>query len=91
MEQIGKKYQEAQTKPGEIMPADEEPQIMRSFSDDGGRTWSNETSRSLGRIGEYKKRQIWRREGQARNTRVYRFVHDSDSNFAVLGLRANLR
>ena len=70
---------------------DTNPQIMRSFSDDGGRTFSNETSRGLGRQGEYIKRQIWKREGACRNTRVYKFVFDSDTTFAVLGLRAKFQ
>ena len=73
------------------MKIDTNPQIMRSFSDDGGRTFGNETSRSIGRQGQYILRQIWKREGVARNTRVYRFTHDSDSTFAVLGLRSNMR
>ena len=73
------------------MEIDTNPQIMRSFSDDGGRTFSNETSRSIGRQGQYVLRQIWKREGVTRNTRVYRFVHDSDTTFAVLGLRSNMR
>ena len=68
-----------------------EPQVMRSFSDDGGYAFSNETSRSLGKEGEYKKRQIWYREGQAPDGRMYRFVHDSPTKFAVMGLRANLQ
>ena len=68
-----------------------EPKVMRSFSDDGGYTFSNETSRSLGKEGEYKKRQIWYREGQAPDGRMYRFVHDSPTKFAVMGLRANLQ
>ena len=54
------KTQMGATTDGINMPTiDTNPQIMRSFSDDGGRTFSNETSRSLGRQGEYIKRQIW--------------------------------
>jgi len=48
-----------------------DPQAWLSWSNDGGRTWSNEHNRSLGRIGEYDKRAIWRRMGKAR-TRIYR-------------------
>lgn len=46
------------------------PQIMLRWSDDGGRTWGNEHWISAGRMGEYKKRAIWRRLGQSRD-RVY--------------------
>jgi hypothetical protein len=71
--------------------ADVDPQIMRSFSDDGGYTFGNETSRSIGKEGNYLARQIWYREGQAKRHRMYRFVHDSPTKFAVRGLRANIR
>lgn len=50
----------------------EDPQVMLQFSDDGGRTWSSEKWRSLGRIGEYKRRTVWNRMGMARD-RIYRY------------------
>jgi hypothetical protein len=40
-----------------------DPQVMLRFSDDGGHTWSNEHWKSMGAIGEYGKRTIWRRLG----------------------------
>jgi hypothetical protein len=40
-----------------------DPQVMLRFSDDGGHTWSNEHWKSMGRIGHYGKRTIWRRLG----------------------------
>jgi hypothetical protein len=40
-----------------------DPQVMLRFSDDGGHTWSNEHWKSMGRIGEYGNRTIWRRLG----------------------------
>lgn len=67
--------------------ADNDPKIMRSFSDDGGYTFGNETSRSIGKEGNYLARQIWFREGQTKRHRMYRFVHDSPTKFAVRGLR----
>lgn len=48
-----------------------DPQIMLDWSDDGGHTWSNEHWKSLGKIGEYKTRIIWRRLGVMRD-RVFR-------------------
>ncbi len=39
---------------------DPDPQILLSWSKDGGRTFSNEVSRSLGAVGEYLTRPIWR-------------------------------
>jgi hypothetical protein len=47
------------------------PQIALSWSDDSGKTWSNEYESSMGRIGEYKSRAIWRRLGFAKD-RVFR-------------------
>lgn len=38
-----------------------------SYSKDGGHTYSDEIERSMGDIGEYAKRIIWRRLGHARN------------------------
>jgi hypothetical protein len=40
-----------------------DPQVMLRFSDDGGHTWSNERWKSMGRIGRYGFRTIWRRLG----------------------------
>lgn len=40
-----------------------DPQVMLRFSDDGGHTWSNEHWKSMGPIGQYGKRTIWRRLG----------------------------
>jgi len=41
-----------------------DPKIRMSFSDDGGRTFSDEFSRSIGKIGEYGHRSIWRQQGR---------------------------
>jgi hypothetical protein len=40
-----------------------DPQVMLQFTDDGGKTWSNEKWRSLGKIGKYKSRVVWNRLG----------------------------
>lgn len=56
-----------------------DPQMMMRFSNDGGRTWSNELTASIGKIGEYKVRCKWRRLGLARD-RVFEIsVSDSVS------------
>jgi hypothetical protein len=39
------------------------PQAMLRWSDDGGHTWSNEHWKSMGRIGKFGHRTIWRRLG----------------------------
>jgi hypothetical protein len=53
-----------------------DPQIMMRMSNDGGFTWGNEHWTSIGKIGEFQRRAVWRRLGMARD-RVYE-VHISD-------------
>lgn len=43
-----------------------DPVINLRWSDDGGHTWSSYHQRSLGKIGEYSRRVIWRRLGGGR-------------------------
>lgn len=64
---------DAETGVGLVSGQGSDPQIMLRWSDDGGRTWSSEHWRSLGKIGEYRTRAIWRRLGQSRD-RVYELV-----------------
>jgi hypothetical protein len=70
--------------------AGSDPHITRSYSDNGGLQFGNETSRSLGKQGEYNKRQIWRREGQLNRFRVFRFIHDEPIKASVIKLDADL-
>lgn len=49
------------------------PQAMLRWSNDGGSTWSNEYWKSIGQIGKFKNRCIWRRLGTARD-RVFEVV-----------------
>jgi Phage stabilisation protein len=55
----------------EVVGAD--PQAMLRWSNDGGSTWSNEHWVSIGKIGKYKNRAIWRRLGMARD-RIFEVV-----------------
>lgn len=61
-----------------------DPQALLSWSDDGGRTWSNEYPASMGRQGEYRTRAEWRRLGQSR-ARVYRLRITDPVRVAILG------
>lgn len=47
-----------------------DPQIMMRMSNDGGFTWGNEHWTSIGLIGEFQRRAVYRRLGMARD-RVY--------------------
>jgi hypothetical protein len=64
------------------------PQAMLRWSDDGGSTWSNEYWTSVGLIGKYANRAIWRRLGLARD-RVFE-VSIADPVKAVI-ISANLK
>lgn len=46
------------------------PQIVLSFSDDGGHTYGNEHWRDSGALGQYSIRAIWRRLGRSRDRRL---------------------
>lgn len=47
-----------------------DPQAMLRWSDSDGKQWSNEHWTGIGKIGEYRKRAIWRRLGASRE-RIY--------------------
>ena len=65
-----------------------DPQAMLRWSNDGGSTWSNEHWTTIGKIGAYKNRAIWRRLGMARD-RVFEVVV-TDPVKAVI-ISANLK
>jgi len=71
---------------GEVVGAN--PQAMLRWSNDGGSTWSNEHWSSIGTIGKYKNRIIWRRLGWSRD-RVFE-VTVTDPIKAVI-VSANLK
>lgn len=50
-----------------------DPQVSMSFSKDGGKTFSYERNRPIGKKGEYEKRTIWRRNGRFPRYAVFRF------------------
>lgn len=65
-----------------------DPQIMMQYSDDGGRTYSDELWRSVGKIGEYSKRVRWSRLGSARD-RVFRFTGSDPVQWQINEAYAN--
>jgi hypothetical protein len=70
----------------EVVGAD--PQAMLRWSNDGGSTWSKEYWTSIGLIGKYKNRAIWRRLGMARD-RVFEVVVSDPINAVIIS--ANLK
>tara|TARA_R110000868_G_scaffold119111_1_gene315595 strand:+ start:890 stop:2887 length:1998 start_codon:yes stop_codon:yes gene_type:complete len=65
-----------------------DPQAMLRWSNDGGSTWSNEHWTSVGRIGKYRNRAIWRRLGTARD-RIFEVSVTDPVNFVIIS--ANLK
>ena len=61
-----------------------DPQVMLRFSDDGGHTWSNEKWTGCGKIGQTKRRAIWRRLGASRD-RVFEITISDPVKIAVIG------
>jgi len=74
---------------GNIVDPGSDPQISKAHSDDGFH-FGNETSRSIGKQGEYNKRQVWHQEGQAPRWRVYRFTMIEDVKPVILKLEADI-
>jgi hypothetical protein len=64
-----------------------DPEVMLRWSDDGGHTWSNEHWVSIGKIGEYYRRAIWRRLGMTMKLRdrVYEVSGTDPVKIAIMG------
>jgi len=64
-----------------------DPQVMLRWSDDGGHTWSNEHWRSMGPIGQFGRRTIWRRLGMTTKIRdrVYEVSGTDPVKVSIMG------
>jgi hypothetical protein len=67
-----------------------DPQIMFQWSKDFAHTFSPERSRSMGKLGEFKKRLLWPALGTSRDW-VFRASGDDPVFVAILGARADMR
>ncbi len=63
-----------------------DPFVEMDYSDDGARTWSSRFLRSMGKIGEYEKRVVWRRLGRIPAVRVFRFRISDPVNVSFIKL-----
>jgi hypothetical protein len=61
-----------------------DPHVSLRWSDDNGRTWSNEVTRPMGKMGEYDTQVIYNRLGQAIN-RVYEMAITDPVRRTVMG------
>jgi hypothetical protein len=71
--------------------ADNDPQIGLSISKDGGKTYADERLRSMGRIGEYTRRAIWRRNGRIPRFSVFKFTISAPVKVVIIQLTADIR
>ena len=65
-----------------------DPQIRLSFSDNGGRTFSDEKARGFGKIGEYNSVQSWRRQGVIPRSRTLKVVSTDPVKFVIIKFEA---
>ena len=65
----------------------QDPQVMLRWSDDGGHTYSNEHWTSIGKIGAFQRRAIWRRLGMTLKLRdrVYEISGTDPVKIAIMG------
>lgn len=61
-----------------------EPRLMLRWSNDGGHTWSNTRTATMGKLGQYGARCIWNRLGNGR-ARVWEISVTDPVNAVVLG------
>ena len=51
-----------------------DPDVQMSFSDNGGRTYNNPTTRNMGRLGKYEHRTIWNSLGRISREVCFKFT-----------------
>jgi hypothetical protein len=67
-----------------------DPQIIMQYSRDGGRNWSNELWRSLGAIGRYETRAVWRVNVEFRQLQI-RLTMPDKCRRMLIGYHADIR
>lgn len=84
-------FQTGTTSINTALPPDQqlESLVGLQYSDDGGKTWSNERFMSLGMPGEYKNRVIFYKLGSSRN-RVYKITDTNNCSSGINGAEISL-
>jgi len=65
-----------------------DPIIRYSYSDDGGKTFSDEIQRNIGFKGDYEKRVVWRRQGRFPLSRVVKIEISDNVECNIVGMSA---
>lgn len=68
----------------------DEPLVFLSWSDDDGRTWSNELARSMGRHGQYARKLEWHNLGMTETGRVFRIRGGGFAPAAIISATAEI-
>ena len=55
-----------------------------------GKTWSDQRLRDMGKVGEYNRRAIWRRNGRAARFEIFRFTLSDAVKPVIIQLTANI-
>lgn len=79
-----------ETGQGNTVDPASDPQVLLSFSDNGGRTFGDTLARSFGKIGEYNTRCIWDQLGRVPRSRMYRFEVADPVKWAFYKVEANI-
>ena len=66
-----------------------DPQISMERSSDG-KTWSDPRSRSIGKVGEYDLRPVWRRNGYVNRFEIFRFTLTDQVKPVIIQLTADI-
>ena len=66
-----------------------DPQISMERSRDG-KTWSDPRSRSIGKVGEYDLRAVWRRNGYVNRFEIFRFTLTDQVKPVIIQLTADI-
>ena len=68
-----------------------DPEIILDISLDGGKTFEYPRARSIGQIGDYTARAIWRRLGRVPRFSVYRFTLSDPVKPVIISLTADIQ
>lgn len=67
-----------------------DPEVLMSFSDNGGRTFNNPQPISFGKIGEFDARAIWTQLGRSSRERMYKFLVSDPVKWAFTKVEVNV-
>ena len=66
------------------------PIVRMDRSTDGGKTFSDDRSRPIGKVGDYGRRTIWRRNGRAARFEIFRFKLSDPVKPVIIQLTADI-